>query len=184
MWHYEGVRQADDLFVCFGAKTNKGLSSRSSTWPEADNGTPVRRVGKTTSGVSRGTQRRQLVKGDAEAWSTTVSSEEDSQDESAFLVALWKFREGSTSALVYRCTGNAVSRNHPSCTMSWPKPLLFVCSLFFFSRPLSCISCGHKEMCDTPVGTTRWITGQDRIVSKKLINTRGRGGIVTARPEF
>ena len=29
MWHYEGVRQANDLFVYFGAKTNKGLSSRS-----------------------------------------------------------------------------------------------------------------------------------------------------------
>ena len=25
----KGVRQADDIFVCFGAKPNKGLSSRS-----------------------------------------------------------------------------------------------------------------------------------------------------------
>ena len=29
-----GMRQADDLFVCFGARPNKGLSSRSSTRPE------------------------------------------------------------------------------------------------------------------------------------------------------
>ena len=28
------VRQADDFFVCFGAKPNKGLSSRSPTRPE------------------------------------------------------------------------------------------------------------------------------------------------------
>ena len=34
-----GLRQADDLFVCFGAKPNKGLSSRSSTRPEVGKGT-------------------------------------------------------------------------------------------------------------------------------------------------
>ena len=35
----KGVRQVDDLFVCFGAKPNKGLSSISSTRPEVGNGT-------------------------------------------------------------------------------------------------------------------------------------------------
>ena len=34
-------------------------------------------------------------------------------------------------------------------------------------------------MCDTPVGTTRWITGQDRNCYQKLISTGGRRGIVT-----
>ena len=28
-------------------------------------------------------------------------------------------------------------------------------SVFLFSHSLDCISCGHKEMCDTPIGTTR-----------------------------
>ena len=60
------MRQADDLFVCFGAKQNKGLSSRSSTRPEGGKGTPVRELEK-------GTQRRQLAKGDSEGQSTTVS---------------------------------------------------------------------------------------------------------------
>ena len=32
----KGVHKAYDLFVCFGTKPNKGLNSRSSTWPEAD----------------------------------------------------------------------------------------------------------------------------------------------------
>ena len=58
--------------------------------------------------------------------STTVSRREQwgktSQDESAFLVALWKFREGCTLALVCRCTGNAASRGHLSCTWVNPSP--------------------------------------------------------------
>ena len=79
--------------------------------------------------VEKGTQRRQLAKGDAKGELTPDSRRDQSawdgvqeqwgktsQDESAFLMALWKFREGCTSALVYRCTGNAVSRKHPSCT--------------------------------------------------------------------
>ena len=60
------VRKADDLFACFGTKSNKGLSSRSSTRSEVGWGTPVRELEK-------GTQRRQLLKGDAEGQSTTDS---------------------------------------------------------------------------------------------------------------
>ena len=81
----KGMRQADDLLVCFGAKPDKGLSSRSSTRLEVGKGTPVRELKK-------GTQRKQLVKGDAEGQSTTVSRrkqwEKASQDELAFPVAL------------------------------------------------------------------------------------------------
>ena len=40
------VRQADDPFVCFGAKQNKGLSSRSSTRPKVGKRTPEKAVGK------------------------------------------------------------------------------------------------------------------------------------------
>ena len=34
-------------------------------------------------------------------------------------------------------------------------------------------------MCDAPIGTTRWITGQDWNGLKKLMYSGGRGGIVT-----
>ena len=95
------VRQADDPFVCFGAKPNKGLSSRSSTRPEVDKETPVRGLEKGTQRRSwrrvtqRGsrhrtaeeTSRYEIVPGQwrrQTRWvhspeSTTVSSEEDGQ---------------------------------------------------------------------------------------------------------
>ena len=85
------VRQADDPFKCFGTKPNKGLGSRSSTRPEVGKGTPE------SGELEKGTQRRQLAKGDAEGQSTTDSrrdqsgevesrgSEEDRQDEFAVL---------------------------------------------------------------------------------------------------
>ena len=47
------VCQADDPFVCFGAKPNKALSSRSLTRPE---------VGEKR-GVGKGTQRGSVGKG-------------------------------------------------------------------------------------------------------------------------
>ena len=34
--------------------------------------------------------------------------------------------------------------------------------LFFFSHSLDCISCGRKEMCDTPIGTTSWSPAKKR----------------------
>ena len=177
----KGVRQADDLFCLFWCETKQRPELEISTRLEVGKGMPVREE------LEKGTQRRFLAKSDGEGQSTTDSRREQSawdrvqeqwgktsQDESAFPVALWKFREGYTSVLVYRCTGNAVSRNHPSCTLSWPKPLLFVCS---FVLPLPQLySCDYKEMCDDPIGTTRWITSQDRIVSKKLMSTGGREG--------
>ena len=89
VWHYEGRCQADDLFVCFGAKPNKGLSLRSRRdrkWARE----------RHSEELEKGTQRRQLAKGDAKGQWTTFSRrkqwEKASQDEFAFLVALWKFR--------------------------------------------------------------------------------------------
>ena len=136
-----GMRQADDLFVCFGAKLNKDLSSRSRRdrkWARE----------RRSERVGRGIQRMQLAWGDAEEQSTPDCRRDQSawdriqeqwgktsQDESAFLVALWKFREGCTSALVYRCTGNAVSRNHPSCTWVNPSPYCSFVLCSFFPLP-------------------------------------------------
>ena len=99
----------------------------------------------------------------------------------SILRGLWKFRKNYSSAIVYICTGNAVLHNFSSCTWNWPKPLLFVYSLFFvlFSHSLDCISCRNEEMCDTPIGTTRWFTGQDLKWSKEVDVTGGWGGMVT-----
>ena len=54
----KGVCQADNLFVCFGMKPNKGLSSRSSTRPEVGKRMPVRGVGKRNREEAVGKGRR------------------------------------------------------------------------------------------------------------------------------
>ena len=53
------VRQADDPFVCFSAKSNKGLRIEKSPKPEVGEGTRVEEL-------EEGTQRKELAKGDAE----------------------------------------------------------------------------------------------------------------------
>ena len=115
----KGVRRARDLFVCFGAKPNKGLSSKS----RRDQKLARERQGRSWKKELReGSWRRVTQRGfdnRQQKWPLDRVQEQwgkTSQYESAFLVALWKFREGCTSALVYRCIGNAVSRNHPFCT--------------------------------------------------------------------
>ena len=61
------VRQADDPFVCFDAKPNKGLSSRSVTRPAVGEKRPVGKgiqrasVGKGTQSGSVGVERRREV---------------------------------------------------------------------------------------------------------------------------
>ena len=77
-----------------------------------------------------------------------------SQDELAFLVALWKFREGCTSALVYRCTKESRVSQLNVLALELTKPILFVCSFVLFSHS---IDCSHEEMCDivTPLAMNR-----------------------------
>ena len=57
--------------------------------------------------------------------------------------------------------------------------------LFFvlFSHSLDCISCSHKEMCDTPVGTNRWSPTKIEMFRRSWCNG-GRGDIVTYKLEF
>ena len=89
------VRQADDPFVCFGAKPDKGFGLEISTWPE---------VGRERQSESetKGLRRRQLAKSDASGQSTPDSRSDQlawerespdqwkktGQDGLAFLVAL------------------------------------------------------------------------------------------------
>ena len=91
------------------------------------------------------------------------------QDELAFLVALWKFREGCTSVLVYICKGMQRVTTQPSCT--WVDPSLNV-RLFFVlsSHSLDCISCGHREMCDTPIGKKLMYSGAEGVLSHVCFN--------------
>ena len=59
-----------------------------------------------------------------------------------------------------------MSQNHLSFTLSWPKPILFVCSLFFvLFLPLPWLYF-HKGIWNALAETTRLLTSQDRIVSK------------------
>ena len=58
---------------------------------------------------------------------------------------------------------------HNLTFLHFTQALLFVCSLFFFSHSLDCISCSHEEICDAPIGTTRWSPAKIEMVSKKLM---------------
>ena len=124
----KGMRQADDLFCLFWRETKKKAELEISTQPEVGKGTPFRGVGRRNpqKAVGEGRAEGQSTadsRRDQSAWDRVQEQwEKTIQDESTFLVVLWKFRKGCTSALIYRCTRNAVSRNHPSCTWVNPSP--------------------------------------------------------------
>ena len=124
------------IFCCFCAKPNIGLSSRSRRDRKWARERRSERSWKKNA-------ERQLAKGDAEGQSTPNSRRDQSawdrvqkqwgktsQDELAFLLALYRFRYKYTLAFVCRCTGNAVSQNHPSWTWVKPSPYcsFLVCS--------------------------------------------------------
>ena len=108
----KGVRQADDPFICCGTKPDKGFELEIS---DATGRRQGKASGQRNSEKSVGDGQRVRQKS---SWQSIPDSRRDqstrervqsqwgktSQDESAFLVALWKFRKGCTSAFVYRCT--------------------------------------------------------------------------------
>ena len=160
----KGVRQADDVFVYFGAKPNKSLNPRSSTWPEVGKGT---REGVGQRNAEKSVGELATERG---SWQSTPDSRRDksawervqhqwgktSQDESVFLVALWKFREGCTSASVYRytkeCRVSQLNLLALELTQAHIVRLLFV----LFSHSLDCISCGHREPLDDYRPRLKW----------------------------
>ena len=98
LWHYEGDAPSRRFFF-FWRETKQMPELEISTRPEVGMGTPVREELE-----EEGTHRRKLAKGDAEGQSTPNSRRDQSawnrvqgqwgktsQDELAFLVALWKF---------------------------------------------------------------------------------------------
>ena len=192
LWHYEGGAPSRRSFCLFWRETKQrpGLEISDETgsgvgkagpretrrsWKKEPRGRSWQRATERGSWESTRDSRR-----DQSAWDRVQQQwGKTSQDELAFLVALWKFREGCTSALVYRCT--------KECRVSQLNLLALeliqthIVRLFFalFSHSLDCISCSHREMCDTPIGTTRWFTGLDWNGLTKLMYSGGRGGIVT-----
>ena len=99
-----------------------------------------------------------------------------SEGRPAFPVALWKFSEGCTSALVYRCTKECSVSQLNLLALELTQALLFVCSLFFFSHSLDCISCAVKK-CVIPQSEPQDDSpAKIEIVSKKLMYG---GGMVT-----
>ena len=114
----KGVRQADDLFVDFGAKPSKGLSSRSRRdrkWAreresELEEGTHRKAVGE---GWRRGavdteeTNRHEIGSRSSEGRPVKMSQH------SSWLVEISRSMHDSVSLQMHR---NVVSRNHSSCT--------------------------------------------------------------------
>ena len=147
------VRQADDPFVCFGAKPDKGFWTRDLGWPE---------VGRERRSES---ETKELEEGVGEGWRewpVDTGAErpvgwDDVQSSEGRRV---KMSRHSSSVVEFSLDTHASVSLHmhnvtllPFCT--WVKPsILFVCS--FFYRSLDCISCSGKEMCDAPIGTTSW----------------------------
>ena len=71
------VRQADYFFVCFDAKPNKGLSSRSPTRPEVGEERQVRK--KPEGQLAKEPEEGQLAKRDVERQSRTDSRRDQSR---------------------------------------------------------------------------------------------------------
>ena len=129
-----------------------------------------------TAGSRHGTSER------PDAWDRVEQQwGKTSQDEVTFLVALWKFRERCTSALVYRCTKECRVSQLNLLALELTQTLIV--RLFFvrfLPLPWLYFLC-CKEMCDTPIGTTRWFTGQDWNGLKKLMYSGGGEGVWSHR---
>ena len=134
------VRQADNPFVCFGAKPDKGFELEISTCLEVGKG--------TREELDKGTERRQLAKGGE--WPVDARHLRDQSDEigssrsqerpvKMSQHSLWVVEfslEIHARVSLHMHIGNAMLHNSSSCTLSLPKLILFVCSLFFPPTPL------------------------------------------------
>ena len=104
------VRQADDLFVCFGEKPNKGRSSRSSSRPEVGKGTPIRELERNAEkavgeGWRRGAvnngQQKEAVREGQSGWVGIPSSFVEILLEIHASVSLQMHRECSVAELPF-----------------------------------------------------------------------------------
>ena len=144
------VRQADDPFVCFGAKPDKGFWTRdlNATWS---------RQGNASWELEEGTQRRSWrQETQSGSWQSTPDREETSRHEvqqqwgktikmsqhSSWFVEFSLEIHTSISLHMHReCSVTKLPFLHLEMTQA----ILFVCSLFFFSHSLDCISVAMKK---------------------------------------
>ena len=123
------VRQADDSFVCFGAKPDKGFWTRDLGWQEVGRERRSERFGKRSS-------RKQLAKGDAR-WQSTRDSRETnrheigsshSEEDRLGLVGIpssvVEFSLESTLASVYICTQEMQCCITPFLRLNWPQHII------------------------------------------------------------
>ena len=145
------VREADDFFVCFGANPNRALSSRSPMRPEMGEERQVRDKPERVSwqrNPERISWRRETQRGSRErtaegtsqdeltvqSWQRSAEggSEEDGQRWVGIPSGYCRsFAKNTLPAIVYKMYEKLykkVSQNYPSCTWSWHKSILFVCS--------------------------------------------------------
>ena len=141
------VRQADDPFVCFGAKPNKGLGLEISD----ETGSGEKRGLREARGSVGGERCREAVDNGQQKKVVRKTV----KDELAFLVAFI-----GVSRKIFACDSQQNARNAVQKSVTKLPHLRLeltqvhiVCLLFFFSHFLGCISCGRKEMYDAPVGT-------------------------------
>ena len=150
------VRQADDSFVCSGAKPDKGFWTRDLDVTGGGKGTRAREWDK------KGLRSWQLAKGDASDQSTPEVRDQSAWDDvqpqwgkmsrhSSSVVEFSLVTHASVSLHMY--TRNAVLHNSLSALELTPG-ILLVCSLSSCSH--DCIWCSGKETCVTPIGTTSW----------------------------
>ena len=160
------VRQADDPFVCFGAKPDKGFWTRDLGWPEVGR---ERRAESWTKELEEAVGegwREWPVDTGAErpvGWDEVQNSEGRRVKMSRHSSSFVEVSLESTLALVYTCT---MLHNSPSGLEITQAYCSFV---LFFSHSLDCISCSGKEMCDAPIGTTSWSPAVKWNGSKRLM---------------
>ena len=177
MWHYEvGVAKQTIFLFALGRNQTKARARGLDATGSGQGNTDQRGVGKRNpekavgegwrreSGVDNGQQKEAVREGQS-GWVGIPSSFVDISLEIHASVSLQMHRE---------------------CNVMEPPFLHFeliealICSFVLFLPLPRLYSCDHKEMCDTPIGTTRWITGPDRIVLRRWCNS-GQRGIVTLR---
>ena len=156
------ARQADDSFVCFGAKPDKGFWTWDLAVSGSGNGTWEERGTKELDRLGYGTRTRAVGTGhrSREAGRHEIGSSDSEDDQVKMSRHSSCFVEFS---LVIHASISLYMLSEMQCYITpclalelTPSILfvLFVCSLT--SHSLDCIWCSGKEMCVAPIETTSW----------------------------
>ena len=187
VWHYEGSLPSRWSLCQFWRETRQRVWTQDLNATRSRRRTPVGSWKKEPREVSWWRARQNG------SWQSTPDSRRDqsawervqhqwgktSQDESAFFMALWKFREGCKSALVDRstkeCRVSQLNLLALELTQAHIVHLFFVLS----SHSLDCISCAIKK-CVMPLSEPLDDNWPRLKWSKEVDVTGGRGGNVTS----